>query len=132
MNAVLSNRLTDNLLTLTVGGGMVRQYCLTNRSKDGSTKYYRCTKCYSLQRKNKSGELAKLAVRRGVIPTEQPQHHPKCLPLREVQALATEIDRSCRKEVRNNHFSPREVYNKVRLMNSFIVGNVKSTISRDT
>ena len=106
--------------------GLVRQYCLTNRSKDGSTKYYRCTKCYSLHRKTKSVELPTVKVKHGVLPTEQPVHHPDCQPLREAQALATELDRKCRREVRKGHFTPRQVYNKVRLRIHFSDGNFHS------
>jgi hypothetical protein len=118
---VLTNRLSNNLLTIAVGDGLVRQYCLTNQNKDGSTKYYRCTKCYTLHRKSNSGELPTVKVTNGVIPTEQPVHHPNCQPLRYVQALATELDRKCRQEVREGYFAPREVYNKVRQIHTLAV-----------
>jgi hypothetical protein len=75
----LSKRLTGGILTVPIGNGEVREYRLTKRSRDGATKYYRCSKCSSLHRKLKTGILATVIVKNGVVPLEQPQHHPGVL-----------------------------------------------------
>ena len=109
----LSKRLTGGILTVPVSNGEVREYRLTKQNRDGSTKYYRCSKCSSLHRKLNTGILAKVTVQNGVVPLEQPQHHPDCHPMRETKALAVQIDRRCRKKVRQGQLVPRAAYNEV-------------------
>lgn len=109
----LSKRLNPSILTVPIGDGFVRQYRYNTKSKDGSTRYYRCSSCDSKNRKDKTGILAKVKVKNGVISSDQPRHHPDCRPIEEVKALAREIDRSCRKGTREGHFPPRDWYNKV-------------------
>ncbi len=109
----LSKRLTGGILTVPIGDGEVREYRLTKQSRDGATKYYRCSKCSSLHRKLKTGILAKVIVKNGVVPLEQPQHHPDCHPIRETKAIATQIDRRCRSKVRLGQLAPRAVHNEV-------------------
>uniref|UniRef100_A0A914VSZ6 RYYR-CCHC domain-containing protein n=1 Tax=Plectus sambesii TaxID=2011161 RepID=A0A914VSZ6_9BILA len=112
MEEALSKRLSNNILTVPIGDGFVRQYCLTKQNHDGSVKYYRCSRCEGLHRKLNTGIHPKLQVRNGLISVQQVHqpHHPDCHPIKEVKALAMEIDRRCRKEVREGRFAPREIY----------------------
>ena len=99
-----------------MGDGLVRQFCLTKQNEDGTVKYYRCSKCSSLHRKWNTDILPKLHVRNGLVAVDElhQPHHPDCHPMNEMQALATEIDRRCRKEVRAGRFAPKEIYDMVR------------------
>ncbi len=110
----LSSRLAKTVLTVKVGQGLVRQYRLTNLSKDGETRYFRCSKCDSLHKKSKTGVLPKIRVRQGEIVGETtPQHHADCLPSKETDATVKQIDRNCRKTVREGAASPMEAWEKV-------------------
>uniref|UniRef100_A0A914X5Y6 Ubiquitin-like protease family profile domain-containing protein n=1 Tax=Plectus sambesii TaxID=2011161 RepID=A0A914X5Y6_9BILA len=126
----LSARFSSTLLTVPAGDGFVRQYRLSVERL--GVRYYRCSQCDTLHRKGQSNIMARASVRDGVLTLNQPRHHPDCRPIRALQALATNIDRGCRMEVRTGRFAPRSVYDaghQEALTLSAELGDVRSADS---
>ncbi len=113
---VTSKRLTNSLLKVVVKENTVRLYRYSSPDASGDTKYYRCSKCDSLNRIWRTGVLPRVKVHLGeVVGNADPRHHPQCLPLTEAEAAALQLDRDCRRDVRDGLLPPREAWNKVRI-----------------
>ncbi|VDM95219.1 unnamed protein product [Thelazia callipaeda] len=95
-----SQRYKQTSLTVPVGNNEVRFYRHASHSKTGQTIHFRCSRCDSLYRTYRSGDIARIKMVDGLVITSlYPQHHSLCKPIKLVEARAREIERRCRKAI---------------------------------
>uniref|UniRef100_A0A914BWU2 RYYR-CCHC domain-containing protein n=1 Tax=Acrobeloides nanus TaxID=290746 RepID=A0A914BWU2_9BILA len=109
---LLSKNCTPTLLTVPCSNGYVRQYRLS--CDKGQIKYYRCSRCDYICRKLHLKLRSYVKVKNGQVITdlETVEHHPSCLPIPALQAIAKDIDRKCRLRVKKQKTLPKISYHQ--------------------
>uniref|UniRef100_A0A0N5A4W1 HTH psq-type domain-containing protein n=1 Tax=Parastrongyloides trichosuri TaxID=131310 RepID=A0A0N5A4W1_PARTI len=107
---LLTGRFTESILAIPEENGLYREYFLTNTRQDGRVRYYRCSKCCRLRKTYKDIIEPKIKVLDGCILGDFRSivHHEECKPITELEATVKQIDRDCRRRVRNGEMTPHE------------------------
>uniref|UniRef100_A0AC35U0M7 SET domain-containing protein n=1 Tax=Rhabditophanes sp. KR3021 TaxID=114890 RepID=A0AC35U0M7_9BILA len=110
VKVLLTGRFTESILAIPEENGLFREYFLTNTRQDGRVRYYRCSKCCRLRKTYKDIIEPKIKVLDGSILGDFRNivHHDECKPITELEATVKQIDRDCRRKVRNGEMTPHE------------------------